>query len=430
MSDLDVRKQYPILWWTPWFTDRKKWEGVVVDNCDLPYTCKFTLDRSVYDEAKVIVYHGSAFQPKDVSSIDDVKSGKKAWVLETVEAPKAFQIKSEWTNIFTHTWTYSFESDFVWSYFNSGREPGSFISNILAKPWHTVEEKNEFRKEGLAPIAWIVSSCTSENGRHFYVKQLQKYIKVDVYGRCMRNKPWPKYPNGLEYDERDLVAKYKFYLSIENTNCNDYVSEKIERPYAVGTVPIVDGPKDYSRYMATNHSVIRMDSFATPEQLALWIHDLDKDDTQYQTYLDFKTKPEGTPLESFLSPKLLEAYDVDPGAWGPDARGSSCGVCKLAHDMAQGSYVLSPNKTIDIDRTCSFGKWAFNTWAIEFYWWIVALVILGIAVGLFVGKMILGRRLRRNTAGMLSRVTSCCWPSDKKDFELGMNEYSKVPNEE
>lgn len=83
MSDLDVKKQYPILWWTPWFTNRNKWEGVVVDNCDLPYTCKFTLDRSVYDEAKVIVYHGSAFNPKEVSSIDDVKSGKKAWVLET-----------------------------------------------------------------------------------------------------------------------------------------------------------------------------------------------------------------------------------------------------------------------------------------------------------------------------------------------------------
>jgi len=117
---------------------------------------------------------------------------------QTVEAPKAYQIKSEWTNIFTHTWTYSFESDFVWSYFNSGREPGSFISNILAKPRHTIEEKNEFRKEGLAPIAWIVSSCTAENGRHYYIKQLQKYIKVDIYGRCMTNKPWPKYPGECE----------------------------------------------------------------------------------------------------------------------------------------------------------------------------------------------------------------------------------------
>lgn len=198
----------------------------------------------------------------------------------------------------------------------------------------------------------------------------------------------------------------------------------------MGTVPIVDGPKDYSRYMATNHSVIRMDSFATPEQLALWIHDLDNDDARYLTYLDYKTKPEGTPLESFLSPKLLEAYDLAPGAWGPDERGSSCGVCKLAHDMAEGTYVLSPNKTIDIDRTCSFGKWAFNTWAIEFYWWIGALVILGIAVGLFVGKMVLGRRMRRNTSSWISRLMSCCWPRNMKDFELGMNDYTKVASEE
>ncbi|KAG0030027.1 hypothetical protein BGZ81_003129 [Podila clonocystis] len=430
MSDIDVRKEYPILWWTPWFTDTNKWEGVVVDNCDLHYTCKFTLDRSRYDDARVIVYHGSAFNPKDVSPIDDVKSGKKAWVLETQEAPKAYQIKSEWTQIFTHAWTYSFESDFVWSYFNSGRGPGSFISSILAPPKHTIQEKNTFRKEGLAPIAWIVSSCTSENGRHYYIKQLQKYIKVDVYGRCMKNKEWPQYPGGGDMDERDLVGMYKFYLSIENTNCNDYVSEKIERPYASGTVPIVDGPKDYSRYMATNHSVIRMDDFATPEQLAGWIQGLDQDDARYLTYLDYKTKPADTPLESFLSPKLLEAYDVAPGVWGPDERGSRCGVCKLAHDMATGSYVFNPDKLIDVDRTCAFGKWAFNTWAIEFYWWIIALVILGIAVAWFVGSMVFGRRLRRNTTGWISRLTACCWSKNYKDSELGMQDYTKVPLED
>ncbi|KAF8931824.1 hypothetical protein BGZ58_007390, partial [Dissophora ornata] len=245
--------------------------------------------------------------------------------MKTVEAPKDFQIKSKWTEIFTHLWSYSFDADFVQSYFNSGLNRGSFLSSILAKPVYSVAQKNIFQEEGLAPIAWIVSSCTSENGRHFYVRQLQKYIKVDIYGHCMKNKEWPMHSDGRPYSDTEVVSPYKFYLSIENTNCNDYVSEKMERPYAVGAVPIVDGPKDYSRFMATNHSLIRFDDFATPEQLALRIHELDNDDSAYLKYLDYKFVNPTLPIESFLNPRLLETYNLGNNSWGPDERGARCG---------------------------------------------------------------------------------------------------------
>ncbi|KAG0325625.1 Alpha-(1,3)-fucosyltransferase 11 [Podila humilis] len=428
MSDLEVvptPKEYPILWWTRWF-DSTREEGIVVNNCGVPYTCKFTLDRSKYDEAKVIVYHGSRFNPDDISSIEDVKAGKKSWVLETQEAPKAFQIKSKWTHVFTHTWTYSFDSDFVFSYFKPGRDPGSFISNILAKPMHTIEEKNQFRKQGLAPVAWIVSSCTSENGRHYYVKQLLKHINIDIYGHCMKNKEWPLLPSGEPMSEFANVGRYKFYLSIENTNCKDYVSEKIERPYIVGNVPIVDGPKDYSRYTASNHSIIRFDDFATPEQLGLRLHELDQDDEKYLSYLKYKTMPPETPLDQFLTPQLLDAFDLPPTTWGPDERGSRCGVCKLARDMAEGEY-FNPNKTIDVDRTCYSGKWAYNTWAIEFYWWIVALVVLGIVIAAIVLHLACGRRslLRRHATGWSGKLSY--WKKPKDD-EIGL--YTQVPTDQ
>ncbi|KAF9405329.1 Alpha-(1,3)-fucosyltransferase 11, partial [Podila epigama] len=258
MADVEVPgagKEYPLLWWTKWFDETWE-EGKVVDYCGLPYTCRFTLDRSVYDETKVVIFQASRFKAHDVPSISDVKSGEKAWVLNT---------------------------------------------------------------------------------------------------------------HGTLYTEYENVGRYKFYLSFENTSCNDYVSEKIGRPYDAGVVPIVDGPKDYSRFMATNHSLIRIDSFATPEQLAMRIHELDKDDAKYLTYLDYKTQPEDKPLDQFMMPEMLKTFDLPEDAWGPDDRGARCGVCKLAHDMSEGLYQFNPNKTIGVDTTCSFGKWAFNTWAIEFY---------------------------------------------------------------
>ena len=95
-------------------------------------------------------------------------------------------------------WSYSFgTADFVESYFAAGRGRGTFIESILAKPMYTIQEKNAFRKD-LAPIAWIVSNCRARNGRHLYVEQLLKYIKVDIYGKCMKNMEWPAHPGKIE----------------------------------------------------------------------------------------------------------------------------------------------------------------------------------------------------------------------------------------
>jgi hypothetical protein len=77
----DQPKEYPVLWWTLWFGETVE-EGRIIDKCGLPYTCKFTLDRTKYDDAKVIVVHASSFE-FDFPYVNDVKSGKKALVLNT-----------------------------------------------------------------------------------------------------------------------------------------------------------------------------------------------------------------------------------------------------------------------------------------------------------------------------------------------------------
>lgn len=72
-------------------------------------------------------------------------------------------------------------------------------------------------------VAWFASNCGSKNGRLKYVQELQKYIPVDVYGHCG--------PLVCEREEENLCLQklrkdYKFYLSFENSNCKDYLSEK------------------------------------------------------------------------------------------------------------------------------------------------------------------------------------------------------------
>lgn len=58
------------------------------------------------------------------------------------------------------------------------------------------------------------------------VKTLQKYVTVDIYGKC----------GPLVCPRRDMATctkmldeEYKFYLSFENSLCYDYLTEKLIR---------------------------------------------------------------------------------------------------------------------------------------------------------------------------------------------------------
>lgn len=83
------KKEYPILWWTPWFNNYDRYNNFMVDNCGLEYNCRQTLDRTVYDEAKLIVFHESVIKipgfskQGDLPPLEDIDSGEKAWVYNT-----------------------------------------------------------------------------------------------------------------------------------------------------------------------------------------------------------------------------------------------------------------------------------------------------------------------------------------------------------
>ncbi|KAF9151967.1 Alpha-(1,3)-fucosyltransferase 11 [Linnemannia schmuckeri] len=346
-------KKTSILWWF----GKAREEGRVINNCGLPYSCKFTLDRNWYNDSKIIIAHAPSFQ-FDFPYLDDVKSGRKALLLNTLEAPQEFQINSKWTDIFTYMWSYSFgTADFIESYFAAGRGRGTFIESILAKPMYTIQEMNAFRKD-LAPIAWIVSNCRARNGRHHYVEQLLKYIKVDIYGKCMMNKKWPVHPDGL---------------------------------------------KVYSRFLAPNRSSIRLDDFATSKQLAHHIHQLDQDDAAYMKYLDYK-EPTAS-IESLLNPKLFETLGFPQGTWDPDGDEARCGIYKMARDMAEGTY-HQENEFIKRENQ-------YIKQEAELYWWLGVVVVLGIFTGMIIVTICCkSHRAKRFPQVLRNNLTPSGWRDD------------------
>jgi Glycosyltransferase family 10 (fucosyltransferase) C-term len=73
-------------------------------------------------------------------------------------------------------------------------------------------------------VAWFVSNCNDRNGRLNYARELSKHISVDIYGKC-GTKTCPRSTESSCFEL--LKEDYKFYLAFENSNCKDYITEKL-----------------------------------------------------------------------------------------------------------------------------------------------------------------------------------------------------------
>lgn len=96
-------------------------------------------------------------------------------------------------------------------------------------------------------VAWFVSNCGARNNRLQYARELGKYIEVDIYGGCGSLK-CPRSDDKKCFNI--LESDYKFYLAFENSNCRDYITEKLfVNGLGHDVLPIVMGgrPDDYQK---------------------------------------------------------------------------------------------------------------------------------------------------------------------------------------
>ena len=105
-------------------------------------------------------------------------------------------------------------------------------------------------------IFWIVSHCETDNKREEYAKTLNKYIPVDIFGKCKWKETLNETLDNGEQDYYKLQQHYKFYLAFENSNCYDYLTEKFFRTLGHGLVPIVLGGKNNYKKFAPPKSYI------------------------------------------------------------------------------------------------------------------------------------------------------------------------------
>ncbi|CAL1530045.1 unnamed protein product [Lymnaea stagnalis] len=186
--------------------------------------------------------------------------------------------KSVWRFAFNLTATYKRDADILWPYGSLRYEP-SPISN---RPNYKVIAVSK-RKTAV----WLVSNCKTQSKREHYVKEMKKYVDIDIYGRCGR----PTNCSRAEYGPCmvQLLSQYKFYIAFENSICDDYMSEKLFKLFVPNNhiIPVVRGGADVDTLLP-NNTFVNADWFKTAKDLALFLKSLSTDMDAYSRYLQAK----------------------------------------------------------------------------------------------------------------------------------------------
>ncbi|XP_033637706.1 alpha-(1,3)-fucosyltransferase 5-like [Asterias rubens] len=208
-----------------------------------------------------------------LSHLRNVLHSKLHWFFYAMESP---QMMTYWDSnigkiLYHHSILYHSSADIRLPY-------GEYIpgepTQVGAQDW-TVNKTSV--------IAWMASNCKNTFWpRNEFVKELQKHIPIDIYGGCGKLTCLP----ALSEKCTKLMASYKFYLSLENTECDEYITEKVwNNGLRQGVVPVVyGGRKEAYERLLPPKSFIHISDFDSTANLASYLKLLDKNKSMYNLY--------------------------------------------------------------------------------------------------------------------------------------------------
>lgn len=229
--------------------------------------CRLTDDRSLYLKAEeVIVFHDAI--KDDLSNLPKLpRPGFQRWMWLNLEPPANTRTIQGADNLFNISLTFRKDADVQvrWelTYVKVPREVPS-----PPKKKHVV--------------CYIKDHEVADNSTgHLYYKELAKHIDITVLGGS--------FASFLQGDYFDAVGSCKFHLAFENFIYRDFITEKLNGPLAVGTIPVVLGPprKNYEDFVPGD-SFIHVSDFPDAKSMADFLKRLDADDDAYRRYFEWR----------------------------------------------------------------------------------------------------------------------------------------------
>ncbi|XP_009984387.1 PREDICTED: galactoside 3(4)-L-fucosyltransferase-like [Tauraco erythrolophus] len=239
-------------------------------NCSKLYRtpdCHFTIDRSWSQKADAVIVHHRDVCKNMNELAQQPRPPSQRWIWFNLESPTNSPNLGAMDNVFNLTMSYRRDSDIYTPY-------GQL--HLLTEPQpFNIPPKTKL-------VAWIVSNWKPALQRVKYYEELKKHITVDIYGK--QHLPLSR------DDVLSTMSQYSFYLAFENSQHEDYITEKLwKNALTAGTVPVVLGPprENYELFLPPD-SFIHVDDFASPADLAQYLQELSKDSERYQRYFQWR----------------------------------------------------------------------------------------------------------------------------------------------
>ena len=272
----DSHKQRMILMWTKYFDT--KWpelpdQEATLECQEYGVSCRISYHKENYEESDLVVFHGrgSGFGVKSLPNRSK-RSPHQRWMYYNREVPPhAGSVSREYNGLFNWSMTFKSDSDFVLAY--GVILPGRDDANVFNP------NKDYLAGRDKMAVA-VISNC--HKPRMNYIRELKKYISVDVFGGCGQ-------PCGKCFD---YFPKYKFYLSFENCLCKDYVTERFYRNALTHQlVPVAMNKANLNNvHVAPPGSYINALEFRNAKELADYMITVSSYSTLYNSFFKWHSR--------------------------------------------------------------------------------------------------------------------------------------------
>ena len=272
----DSHKQRMILMWTKYLG--AKWpehpdQESTLECQEYGVSCRISNHKENYEESDLVVFHGrgSGFGVKSLPNRSK-RPPHQRWMYYNREAPPhAGSVSREYNGLFNWSMTFKSDSDFVLAY--GVILPGRDDTNVFNP------NKDYLAGRDKMAVA-VISNCYKP--RMNYIRELKKYISVDVFGGCGQ-------PCGKCFD---YFPKYKFFLSFENCLCKDYVTEKFYRNALTHQlVPVAMNKANLSNdHVAPPGSYINALEFRNAKELADYMITVSSNSTLYNSFFKWHSR--------------------------------------------------------------------------------------------------------------------------------------------
>ncbi|WKY12579.1 hypothetical protein Q1695_003847 [Nippostrongylus brasiliensis] len=247
--------------------------------------CRITENPADLNIADAVLFHNADY---NAALVPKPRKSNRPHVLWSLESPSNDRFRPG-PNVIN--WTMTFRRDAnIWYPYGHFRKLKSPVDVDYDEIW---DMKNDSKT-----AVWLASNCFAKNSRTAVVDMLMKQgLHIDRFGRCGSRPP------GCDGVNRqgdpcvaELVKPYKFYIALENSNCQDYVTEKFyEALISRMAVPIVLKKEIYVNVGAPKDSFIAISDFKTISDAVKYVNEVADDKEKYLAYHKWRTSYEAIP---------------------------------------------------------------------------------------------------------------------------------------